>query len=62
MSETMSKIVGITLFAALIGVGVVAADTGAGLGVVEFSVVESVYYVFGSVYWYWIGVAASAWD
>ena len=27
MSETMSKIVGITLFAALIGVGVVAADT-----------------------------------
>ena len=37
-----------------------AVGADAGFGVVEFSVVESVYYVFGTVYWDWIGVVASA--
>jgi len=41
--------------------GVVAVDAYAGFGVVEFSVVESVYYVFGAVYRDWVGVVASAW-
>ena len=41
--------------------GFVAVDADAGVGVVEFSVVESVYYVLGAVYWDWIGVVASAW-
>ena len=42
--------------------GVVAVVADAGLGVVEFSVVESVYYVFGSVYWDRLGVVASVGD
>ena len=41
--------------------GVTAVDAATGLGVVEFLIVESVYYVFGTVYWDWIGVVASAW-
>jgi len=41
--------------------GVVAVGADAGFGVVEFSVVKSVYYVFGTVYWDWTGVVASAW-
>ena len=35
--------------------GVVAVSAYAGIGGVEFSVVESFYYVFGTVYWDWIG-------
>ena len=41
--------------------GFVAIVADVGLGVVEFSVIESVYYVFGTVYWDRIGVVASAW-
>ena len=41
---------------------VVAFVPDAGLGIVEFSVVESVYYVFSAVYWDWLGVVASDWD
>ena len=41
--------------------GFASVSAYAGVGVVEFSVLESVYYVFGAVYWDWIGVFASAW-
>ena len=41
---------------------VVAFGAYAGVRVDEFSVVESFYYVFGTVYWGWVGLVASAWD
>ncbi len=41
--------------------GFAAVGAYAGVGVVEFSVVESVYYVFGAVYWDRVRVVASAW-
>ena len=42
--------------------GFVAVGADTGVGVVEFSVVESVYYVFGAIYWDWVRVVASAWS
>ena len=41
--------------------GIVAADSDVSTWVVEFSFVESIYYVLGTIYWDWVRVVASAW-
>ena len=41
---------------------VVTTVADSGLGNIKFSVIESVYYVFGTVYWDWIGMVAPAWN
>ncbi len=71
MDEVLRRVLSNTLFAwvgfiAFFGLAVlrwrvlltIGADVS--FGIAQFSVVKSLYYVFSTVYWYWVGVVVSS--